>query len=87
MNKYRIVVSRYQSVSLIVEAEDIDKAEWMAHQAAERDGFFNDDDDIVEVIDALDEDQEPTLVKEEPHLRQDDGGWDDGENYDFDDYQ
>jgi len=87
MNKYRIVVSRYQSVSLIVEAENIDKAEWMAHQAAERDGFFNDDDDIVEVIDALDEDQEPTLVKEEPHLRQDDGGWDDGENYDFDDYQ
>ena len=87
MNKYIIVVSRYQSVSLIVEAENIDKAEWMAHQAAERDGFFNDDDDIVEVIDALDEDQEPTLVKEEPHLRQDDGGWDDGENYDFDDYQ
>lgn len=76
MNKYRIVVSRYQSVSLIVEAEDIDKAEWIAHQTAESDGFFSDNNDIIEVIDALDEDQEPTLIKEEPHLRQSDGGWD-----------
>ena len=76
MNKYRVVVSRFHSVSLIVEAEDLDKAEWIAHQTAESDGFFSDENDIIEVIDSWDEELEPTLIREEPHLRQSDGGWD-----------
>lgn len=76
MKKYNVVVSRYQSVSLVVEAEDLDKAEWIAHQATEADGLFNDGDDIIEVIDSWDEDDDPSLLKEEPNVRQSDGGWD-----------
>ena len=65
MKKYTIIVSRYQSTAVTIEADSIEMAEFIAEQDVDG-GYFYDYDDMHEVIDsyeAEDQDDEASFVQ------------------------
>lgn len=68
MKKYTIIVSRYNSVSITIEADSLKAAEDIALDAVEGGGFFYDYDDQVEIADSYEEtckDAEVTIKQSE----------------------
>jgi hypothetical protein len=62
MKKYTIIVSRYQSVALTIEASSLEKAEELAIEVTDGGGFFYDHDDIIEAVDSWEETDEDAYV-------------------------
>ena len=66
MKKYTVIVSRYQSVAVVVEADSLELAEFIAEREVDG-GFFYDYDDMHEVVDSyeLDDQDEPANIIQE----------------------
>jgi hypothetical protein len=70
MKKFTVFVSRYQSVAVVVEADNIELAEFIAEREIDG-GFFYDYDDEHEVIDSYeadDQDEEASFIQDDNDL-------------------
>ena len=59
MKKYFVIVSRYQSVGLTIEADSIEMAEFIAEREVGDGGFFYDSDDEIEIVDSYEDEAAP----------------------------